>query len=59
MTKLITELAASWQQRAERAAEDLGHAHRAPALFRPEFVEQRIADLQRASSEIQRWSGQS
>jgi hypothetical protein len=53
MSTTATGLAVAWAARAQRAAETLGHAQQAPALFKPEYVE----ELQREYVTAMHWVG--
>lgn len=48
MTNLQTSLSEAWAERANTAAKMLGHAAKAPALFRPERVAELEAEFQQA-----------
>lgn len=54
--KLAGNMIAAWQQRAETALTFLRHAAHAPALFKPDAVEQARRDYAHALSEMRRWS---
>jgi hypothetical protein len=51
MTNLQTSLTEAWAERANIAAKTLGHAAKAPALFRPE----RVAELEAEFQQAVRW----
>lgn len=53
-----TGLRAAWLNRARAAEADLNHAAQAPALFKPEFVEQRQADFAKAIAWARFWDSQ-
>lgn len=48
-------LCEAWAGRYERAAETLQHAEAAPALFKPEYVEELQADAAKAGAEYRYW----
>lgn len=53
---LAANLAGAWAQRANAAVQIMRAASTAPALFKPEAVEQAHADYDRAMAEVARWS---
>jgi hypothetical protein len=54
--KLAGNMIGAWQQRADDALAFLRHAAKAPALFKPEAVEQARRDYAHAVQEMGRWS---
>lgn len=54
-TSLTTSLAEAWAARADRARDDLLAASMAPALFKPEFVEQAQHDYTHAVQQSRYW----
>lgn len=56
MTKLATSMFEAWGARARCAADIIANAQKAPALFKPETIEQAQRDYARAYGEVQRWS---
>lgn len=56
MSDLTNNLASAWNERRKAAAATLMHAVEAPALFKPEFVEETKTALAKARAEVRRWS---
>lgn len=57
MTQNLTaSMTQAWLARAEQAAAFLNHAATAPALFKPDAVEQARRDYAKAMNEAARWS---
>lgn len=54
---LTLSMAEAWQAKTNKAAEILAHAERAPALFKPEYVDQVAEEYARSVLEVARWSG--
>jgi hypothetical protein len=55
MTNLQTSLTEAWAERANIAAKTLGHAAKAPTLFRPERIAELEAEFDRAVSQHNYW----
>jgi hypothetical protein len=56
MTTLVQSMQQAWINRGEDALRILVAARKAPALFKPETIEQAQRDYQRAEAEFGRWS---
>lgn len=54
-TTATATLCAAWADRNERALVTLQHAEAAPALFKPERVEELEADAAKAGAEYRYW----
>lgn len=57
MTETTTNLAQAWAKRYGRAIATVLHAEKAPALFKPEYVEQVRNEASRAEAQFNFWSG--
>ncbi len=55
MTRDVTGLQGAWAKRARDAAEILKHADAAPALFKPEYVQQVREDYATAIGWVGYW----
>lgn len=50
-------LAHAWQARGQRAITDLNAAQQAPGLFKPEWTDRALAELQQAKRHLTYWLG--
>lgn len=53
---LVQSMRQAWIERGERALTTLVAANKAPALFKPETIEQAGRDYLRAEAEVVRWA---
>lgn len=58
MTETTTNLAQSWAKRYGRAIATVLHAEKAPALFKPEYVEQVRDEASKAEAQFNFWNRQ-
>lgn len=52
---LRSSLAEAWLERYKRTTTTLAHAENAPALFKPEYVDQLVKQAAHESAEYLRW----
>ena len=53
---LRQNMQAAWQRRRDDAVRRIEAIRKAPAFFKPEFIERAVTDYRRAEAEIARWS---
>jgi len=56
--KTAHSLAIAWADKAGKVADTLDHAAKAPALFKPEYVDELILELRAASAWRNYWLAQ-